>query len=66
MLWYIGCAAGSIIRCGRSLCSRTLDRARLQRTLETGSRLGSAVVCHGGRYASVWWLGTDVHPRILE
>jgi hypothetical protein len=38
MLWCIGYAAGSIIRCGRRLGTRTLDRARLQRILATGSR----------------------------
>jgi hypothetical protein len=32
-------------------------------SLETGRRLGSAVVCPGGRYASVWWQGTPRPDR---
>jgi len=31
--------------------------------LETGRRLGSAVVCPGDRYASVWWQGTPRADR---
>lgn len=31
--------------------------------LETGSRLGSAVICVPGRHASVWWQGTPRPDR---
>jgi hypothetical protein len=32
-------------------------------SLETGRRLGGAVVCPGGGYASVWWQGTPRPAR---